>query len=313
MDKQILVVGSLNMDMVIEMDKMPVTGETILGKTLSYIPGGKGANQACAAGKLGGSVRMLGCVGADSFGERQIKNLDSAGVNTESICQRVKEPTGTAVIYVNKEGDNSIVVVAGANGTCDKKYLEQNDKLFQDSEFVVFQMEIPYEAICYGISRAHELGKKVVLNPAPAPQPGEIPDEILSQIDYLTPNETEVIQLGEECGSDMESIKRGAGKLLDKGVGHVLVTLGSQGVLLVDADGERIFPARKVQAVDTTAAGDCFNGALVTRLAEGASLEEAICFANCASSIAVTRKGAQSSIPQKSEVWELMHSDKVVC
>ena len=303
MGKGILIVGSLNMDIVVEMTKMPELGETVMGKHLSYIPGGKGANQACAAGKLGGHVTMLGCVGNDNFGTRQIQLLKESHVCMEYVDVRQEEPTGTAVIYVDGTGANSIVVIPGANACCDIQYLKEHDELFQNCSYAMFQMEIPKEAVYYGIARAKELGKTIILNPAPAPE--ALPEEIWEKIDFFTPNETELAKLAGLKEMDERSIRRGARKILAKGVKQVLVTMGSKGVLWINDKTEQIFPARKVEAVDTTAAGDCFNGAFVTALQQGYSIEDAITFANLASSIVVTRKGAQSSIPERDEVYSI--------
>lgn len=301
MKKGILVIGSLNMDLSIDLAKMPVTGETILGRGIAYKAGGKGANQACAAGKLGGRVRMLGCVGQDEFGQKLVKSLSESGVETDYIKESRDLPTGTAVIYVDDNGDNSIVVIPGANMACDMEYLKEQDEQFHWCDYVVLQMEIPYEAVWYSVKRAKELGKTVILNPAPAPD--EIPEEILSLVDYLTPNETEIIALN---GKSKDDIREGAEKLLGRGVSNVIATLGDRGALLVNRYGETFYPARKVVSVDTTAAGDCFNGAMVAALAEGQSEAEAILFANIASSIAVTRKGAQESLPIREEVAVIM-------
>lgn len=301
MKKGILVIGSLNMDLSIDLAKMPVTGETILGRGIAYKAGGKGANQACAAGKLGGRVRMLGCVGQDEFGQKLVKSLSESGVETDYIKESRDLPTGTAVIYVDDNGDNSIVVIPGANMACDIEYLKEQDEQFRWCDYVVLQMEIPYEAVWYSVKRAKELGKMVILNPAPAPD--EIPEEILSLVDYLTPNETEIIALN---GKSKDDIREGAEKLLSRGVSNVIATLGDRGALLVNRYGETFYPARKVVSVDTTAAGDCFNGAMVAALAEGQSEAEAILFANIASSIAVTRKGAQESLPIREEVAVIM-------
>ena len=301
MKKGILVIGSLNMDLSIDLAKMPVTGETILGRGIAYKAGGKGANQACAAGKLGGRVRMLGCVGQDEFGQKLVKSLSESGVETDYIKESRDLPTGTAVIYVDDNGDNSIVVIPGANMACDIEYLKEQDEQFHWCDYVVLQMEIPYEAVWYSVKRAKELGKMVILNPAPAPD--EIPEEILSLVDYLTPNETEIIALN---GKSKDDIREGAEKLLSRGVSNVIATLGDRGALLVNRYGETFYPARKVVSVDTTAAGDCFNGAMVAALAEGQSEAEAILFANMASSIAVTRKGAQESLPIREEVAVIM-------
>ena len=303
MDKRILIIGSLNMDIVIEMKRMPLIGETVLGKNLTYVPGGKGANQAYAAGKLGGKVTMLGCVGDDSLGQKLKDNLANSGTDASYIRNIEGKPTGTAIIYVNDDGDNSIVVISGANEACDVEYLKQNEALFAECDYVMFQMEIPYETIFYGIRRAKELGKTVVLNPAPAPD--GLPEDIWGKIDYLTPNETELLKLTGQQEMTMDNIRNGAHALLEKGVKNILVTLGDKGVLFVNDRKEKLFPARKVTAVDTTAAGDCSNGAFVTGLAEEMSFDEAIVFANMASSLAVTRKGAQSSIPGREELEEL--------
>ena len=301
MKKGILVIGSLNMDLSIDLAKMPVTGETILGRGIAYKAGGKGANQACAAGRLGGRVRMLGCVGQDEFGQKLVKSLSESGVETDYIKESRDLPTGTAVIYVDDNGDNSIVVIPGANMACDIEYLKAQDEQFHWCDYVVLQMEIPYEAVWYSVKRAKELGKTVILNPAPAPD--KIPEEILSLVDYLTPNETEIIALN---GKSKDDIREGAEKLLSRGVSNVIATLGDRGALLVNRYGETFYPARKVVSVDTTAAGDCFNGAMVAALAEGQSEAEAILFANIASSIAVTRKGAQESLPIREEVAVIM-------
>lgn len=303
MDKRILIIGSLNMDIVIEMKRMPLIGETVLGKNLTYVPGGKGANQAYAAGKLRGKVTMLGCVGDDSLGQKLKENLAKSGTDVSYIKNIEGKPTGTAVIYVNDDGDNSIVVISGANEACDVEYLKQNETLFAENDYVMFQMEIPYETIFYGIRKASELEKTVILNPAPAPD--SLPEDIWDKIDYLTPNETELLKLTGQQEMTMHNIRNGARWLIDKGVKNVLVTLGDKGVLFVNDTEEKLFPARKVTAVDTTAAGDCFNGAFITGLAEEMSFEEAIMFANRASSLAVTRKGAQSSIPGREELDEL--------
>lgn len=333
MNKTILIIGSLNMDLSIPVKHMPQVGETILGKGLTYNPGGKGANQAYAAGRLGGEVRMLGCVGADQFGEVQKSGLAAAGVDVSGLRVSGTLPTGTAVIYVDEAGDNSIVVVAGANDECDIPYLEAHDALFQWCDYLLMQMEIPQDAILWAAKRAKELGKTVILNPAPAPD--SISDELLSYIDYLTPNETELLKLadGEEGGkkggengggksegdaaektscsamagpTTLDTIKAGAAKLLKRGAGCLVVTMGEAGALLARAGQFEVYPARAVRAVDTTAAGDCFNGAFAVALAEGKSEGEAVLFANAASSVAVTRKGAQNSIPSREELEDIL-------
>lgn len=305
MRKQILIIGSLNMDMVIEMAKMPLAGETVLGRSLTYVPGGKGANQAYTVGKLGGKGVMLGSVGSDELGERLREKLEQSGTDTGYVASAADIPTGMAAIYVNDAGDNSIVVIPGANASCDTQFLKKNEELFRESDYVMFQMEIPYPAVFYGIRKAKELGKTVVLNPAPAPSPEEIPEDIWSKIDYLTPNETETAKLSNIPNGSEENIRKGARRLLEKGVKNVLITLGERGALLVNGREEKLYPARKTEAVDTTAAGDCFNGAFVVGLAEGMEVPDAVRFANLAASVTVERKGAQNSIPGREEVDRL--------
>lgn len=299
------------MDMVIDMKTMPRVGETVLGGTLTYVPGGKGANQTYAAGKIGGNVAMLGCVGDDTIGETLIQNLATSGADASAIRRVEGKPTGTAVIYVNEEGDNSIVVVSGANAVCDIAYLKEYDDFIANADYVMLQMEIPYETVFYAIRRAKELGKTVILNPAPAPLAKQIPTDIWDKIDYFTPNETELLKLTNQDVLSEENVKKGAETLIQKGVKHVLVTLGDKGVFYFDGESGEIFPARKVDAVDTTAAGDCFSGAFVTGLSEGKTVADAISMANLASSLAVTRKGAQSSIPTRQEINVLMSSETI--
>lgn len=306
MGKNVLVVGSLNMDLVITVDKLPMVGETILGNDISYIPGGKGANQACAIGRLGGNVTMLGCVGKDNFGTLQKKQLSSCNVDVSFLKESDINPTGTAVIYINSKGENTIVVIPGANKECDVLYLKQNDVLFQQCDYILLQMEIPYEAIIHTLTRAKELGKTVILNPAPAPEPDYLPEEILKLIDHIIPNETELIKLSNEKKIDLDTLERGAKTLITRGAKNVIVTMGDRGSLLVNEKETSHYPARKVQAVDTTAAGDCFNGAFVVGLAEGKTESEAIKLANIASSIVVTRKGAQISIPTREETDSIL-------
>lgn len=304
--KRILVIGSLNMDLTAEMDKMPVLGETVIGTTVHSAPGGKGANQACAAGRLGGRTAMLGCVGTDAFGEGLLKSLEDAGVDAERIARR-KEPSGTATIWVQKGGGNSIVVIPGANGSCDSGYLKKHSDFIGESDLVVLQLEIPLEGLYYAIDTAHQLGKTIILNPAPMTK--ALSAEYLKKTDYLTPNETELSQL---FGIVFPSLPLPAWpELTAEALATELnvtfvVTLGEKGALLADGTRIRRFPSISCKAVDTTAAGDCFNGALAVKLAEGASLEEAIQFAILAAGISVTRQGAQSALPSREEVEGLL-------
>lgn len=300
MKKKILVIGSLNMDMVISVKELPRRGETILGGSPDYIPGGKGANQACAAGKLGGSVTMLGKVGRDAMGRTLKENLAAAGVDVAHVEETPDAPTGMAVIYVSETGSNSIVVVPGANALCDRDYIEANEALIAASDIIVLQLEIPYEAVFRAVELAKKHGRLVVLNPAPAPD--SLPPEVIANLDYFTPNETELARIaGLPVGNTEEAIAAGK-KLVSQGVGTVLATLGEAGALLVTAEDARVIPSLRVKAVDTTAAGDTFNGAFVTALSEGMDEAAAIAFGNKAAAISVTRKGAQTSIPSREEV-----------
>lgn len=294
------------MDIVINVENMPLVGETILGKDIKYVQGGKGANQAYAAGRLGNGVTMLGCVGQDDFGSMLINNLAEAGVSSNHLVRDKVESTGTAIIYINEEGNNNIVVVAGANSQCNVDYLREKDELFQQCDYVLLQMEIPIEAVYYAIERASELGKVVILNPAPAPD--SIPNKILKKLDYITPNETELAKLSNQKTETLDEITCAAESLVAKGVKNVLVTLGERGALLVNENVKELYEAHKVEnVVDTTAAGDCFNSAFIIALAEGKNHAHAISFANKASSIVVTRLGAQSSIPTREEVDQMMN------
>ncbi|OOB80416.1 MAG: ribokinase [Epulopiscium sp. Nuni2H_MBin003] len=297
----ILVIGSLNIDTVIRVAQFPQSGETIIGKSLLNTHGGKGANQACAVGKLGADIKMLGCVGMDSFGDEQLNQLQAYGVDVSSIKRTKTEPTGNAIICVNDSGNNNIIVIQGANKECSVEYLKEHDDDINNCEYVILQMEIPHDAIEYAVKRAKELNKIVILNPAPAPE--QMSEQIYKYVDYLTPNETELATLtGDPVAKNKNEIIKSAKKLLAKGVKNVIVTLGDKGALWVNAVDTIMCIASTVDAVDTTAAGDCFNGAFVVALSEGKSIMGAMKFANKAASISVTRRGAQISIPIRTEV-----------
>lgn len=298
--KKILVIGSLNMDVVIRMRAMPEVGETVLAQDMQLVPGGKGANQACAAGLLGGCVEMLGCVGSDDNGEQLLNSLKRCSVETGRIRRLPDEPTGTAIIQVDREGRNSIIVVPGANRRCDVAYLVENDEAIRQSDILMLQMEIDEAAVHHAIRRGRELGKTVILNPAPAPD--GLPQDVTACLDYLTPNETELAHLAGCAETTVEALTEAAGRMRSLGAENVLVTLGERGALLVSKQGAVVQETMKVTAVDTTAAGDCFNGAFAVGLSEGMDALAAVGFANVAAALAVTRKGAQSSLPNRKEV-----------
>ncbi len=305
--KNILVVGSLNMDMTVSLKNIPKKGETVLGEHLRYVAGGKGANQVVACAKLGATVTMLGSVGSDSHGDILVRNLRNEGVIVDHI-QSPSVSSGLAVIYVEESGKNNIVVIPGANEKTDIAYLEQHEEVFAMCDYILVQMEIPLESVLYAVKKAKQFGAKVILNPAPSPDPSEIISYILQYVDIITPNETELQTLTGWVGEfSLDQLKVSANKLLEQGPSQVIVTLGGQGAALCESGKDPlVLPPPDAEVVDTVAAGDCFNGALVVALSEEKSLEEAIRFANYASTIAVTRKGAQDSIPSRDEVDEFI-------
>lgn len=298
--KKILVIGSLNLDIVVRVDHMPEVGETIVSKDMEMIPGGKGANQAYAVGKLGNSVALLGAVGKDAYGDILMNSLCQAGADVSKIAKR-KENTGLALITVNGEGDNSIVVVAGANSTVDEAYIDENEDAIKDADIIIFQLEIPIETVLYAAQKAKKFGKTVILDPAPVPE--EFPEELYSCIDVIKPNETELRMLIHE-NKDIIDLIQATKTLREKGIKDVIVTLGERGVFINSEEAGIVeIPALKVNAVDTTAAGDSFTAALAVMLSQGKDIRSAAEFANKVASIVVTRRGAQSSIPTKSEVY----------
>ncbi len=300
--KKIVVLGSLNMDFVIRVKERPGVGETVLGENVRLVPGGKGANQAYAAGKLGGAVAMLGAVGEDGYGEQLCQNLRSVRVDTKGIRKLGNVPTGQAFVSVYDSGDNSIIVIPGANGELSREMIEQEMGCIDECDYIVMQMEIPLDVIRYVKEMAVRKGKKVVLDPAPAV--AGLEDEFWKGITILKPNETELGILTGKRPKTQEEIKDAARSMVEKGVETVIVTLGEKGCLLVDAKKEEYFPVHKVKIKDTTAAGDSFIAALVVALCEGKTYEEAVVFAQRVSAIVVTRQGAQTSIPWRREIEE---------
>lgn len=298
--KKILVIGSTNIDYVIHVNDTPVIGETIMSKSFGKYPGGKGANQAYACGRLGGNVSFMSVIGDDDIGKIALKNLKDVNVNLE--CVRTVEgfPTGMAIICVNNEGDNCIMVIPGANALCDKEYIEEHLDWIRETDILVIQMETPEEGVYFALEKAKEFGKLILFNPAPVSQ--DIPKYIFSGLSYITLNETELQKLTGMCVDTLEEICTAAKKLLEWGVRNVIVTMGAKGAIFINDKAENIFAPFTVKPVDTTAAGDTFNAAVAVKLSEGATIDEAIVFANAAASISVTRKGAQTSIPSRQEV-----------
>lgn len=297
---KILVIGSLNIDMVMKVDHMPTAGETILCDGMKLVAGGKGANQACAAGRLGTDVTMLGAIGNDSHGEMQRDSLQRSGVDVSGLITKESVSTGTAFITVNKEGNNSIVVVQGANAQFTPEDIEAHRDLLEECEIVILQLEIPMDTVLYAVKLARTLGKTVILDPAPVPE--HFPEELYQYVDIIKPNESELSRLT-GIADAQNHLEEAVQIVKDHGVKNVLVTLGGDGVYL-DTENEPPvhIPAKKVEVVDTTAAGDSFTAALAAMLLEGKTLKEAAEFANQVSAIVVTREGAQDSIPTLQEV-----------
>lgn len=288
---KISVVGSINMDMTVKAERIPLKGETLKGEDLKYIPGGKGANQAVAMAKLGADVEMFGCVGNDSAGKELVQNLKDMGVKTENIRAVDGVPTGIALITVG-ENDNTIIVVAGANDCVDKAYVDSIKEDLLQSEVVVLQHEIPQETNEYVIRLCHENNVKVVLNPGPA---RPVKKEIVDLVTYLTPNEHEAkIIFGEEIPTE---------ELLQKYPEKLLITQGAKGVSMCLAEGKVLLvPARRAEVVDTTGAGDTLNGAFTVQIAKGESVKDALRFGNIAASLSTEKFGAQGGMPTFEEV-----------
>lgn len=298
----ILVVGSLNMDLVVQLETHPNPGDTVLGSDAQTFPGGKGANQAAAAAKVGGQVKMLGRVGTDGYGEELRTALAKVGVNTD-LVESVEGSSGLALITVDEAGQNIIVVSPGANRQLSPNDIEERH--FEGVKLVLMQLEIPLETVTKVARLAHEQNIPVALNAAPAQ---ELSKELLQNLSYLIVNEGEAAFLSRQLRSSKsaDSDELDVAPLLEAGVGAVIVTLGGEGVTW-QSDGEKVtIKAHSVEVVDTTAAGDAFCGALAVRLAEDVTLEEAIAFANAAGALATTKAGAQPSLPERGEIERLL-------
>jgi len=296
---KILIVGSSNTDMVIKTNHFPAPGETILGGRFLMNAGGKGANQAVAAARLGGMVTFVGKIGDDIFGKQAVQQLEDEGINVDYVAVDPENPSGVALITVDKKGENSIVVAPGSNGTLSSADFDKAIAELNESEFVLMQLEIPIPTVEHVAAIAAEKQKKVILNPAPA---ALLSDELLKNLYLITPNETEAELLTGIKVTDQNSALLAASALHEKGVEIVIITMGSAGAFLLADNESEIISAPKVEAVDTTAAGDTFNGALTVALSEGKTIQESIAFANKAAAISVTRIGAQSSVPFRKEI-----------
>jgi ribokinase len=302
---RVCVIGSANVDYTVALPRLPSPGETVSGGTLLVNLGGKGANQALAARRLGGEVRMIGCVGDDADGRRIGESLAAAGIGVEGLVSSDDAATGTALIMVDAEGRNQIAVAPGANHRLTVEMAAPFAESIAWADIVACQLETPLPVVRWALAEARRHDLVTILNPAPV-QP--LDPDILALVDFLTPNEHEAARLtGLEVDS-LESAREAAGRLLASGAGSVLVTLGESGVLACHADNAVHFPAFSVQVVDTTAAGDAFNGALALGLAAGGTLEQAIPLASAAAALACTKRGAQDSLPWRAEVEAFLRS-----
>ncbi len=296
---RVLVVGSSNTDMIVRLGRLPGPGETVIGGAFSTAAGGKGANQAVGAARAGGRVVFVGRVGADAFGKAALAGLRRDGIDVGHVTSDSASPSGVALIFVAKGGENSIAVASGANERLSPFDVDRAAKAITRADVMLVQLETPLPTVTRAVARASAAGVRVILNPAPA---RSLPDSLLRRVSILTPNEHEAelltgISAGTEAGA-----ARAAEALLRRGVGTVILTLGPKGAYVADAASRALVPGFRVRAIDTTAAGDIFNGALAVALAEGRVLPDAVRFAQAAAALSVTRLGAQPSAPSRPEI-----------
>ncbi|MGO4745878.1 ribokinase [Serratia quinivorans] len=296
---KLVVLGSINADHILNIEQFPRPGETVIGKQYKVAFGGKGANQAVAAGRSGADIAFIACVGADDIGERVRQQLASDRIDTQPIEAIADSTTGVALIFVNADGENVIGIDAGANAAVTPDYLARYQQKVIDADALLMQLESPLETVIAASQLAKQHQTQVILNPAPA---RELPDALLAMIDMITPNETEAQRLTGIAVNDDNDAARASQVLHDKGIATVIITLGSRGVWLSENGNGKLVPGFRVKAVDTIAAGDTFNGALVTALLEGKTMADAVRFAHAAAAIAVTRPGAQPSVPWREEI-----------
>lgn len=296
--KKIVVIGSINMDLVTICERAPRGGETLLGKKFMQIPGGKGANQAVAMGKMKSPVSMLGKIGREGMGDILLDSMKKDGIDISNI-EYCDETTGIAKIIVEENGQNRIIVVPGANYEVDSSYIDRHLDAIKNCDILITQLEIPIETVKYSLKKAKEFGKITILNPAPATK---LDEEIILNSDYIIPNETELELLSGMSITDEKSVINAADVLLKKGIKGLIVTLGSKGCMYISKVERKAFPAYRVKAIDTTAAGDSFIGGFVNGLASGLNFEESIDRGTKVAAISVTRIGAQTSIPTLEEV-----------
>lgn len=307
MKPSLIVIGSTNTDMVIKADHLPAPGETILGGKFLMNPGGKGANQAVAAKRLGGNVIFISKTGTDIFGRQAVQIFEEEGICTDYMISDPVNPSGIALIAIDKNGENAIVVSSGANATLFPSDLKNAIKTISSASIILMQLEIPVETVDFVATMAKSYGTKIILNPAPALQ---LPDTLLPHISILTPNRKEAEMLSGIAITDFDSVQQAATVIRARGVATVIITLGAEGAFICTDELSEMIPAPEVAAIDTTAAGDVFNGALAVALSENATMKEAVAFACHAAALAVTRLGAQSSAPYRKEAEAFMNRGK---
>ena len=295
----IVVIGSCNTDMVVKANRLPVPGETILGGSFYMNPGGKGANQAIAAARLGADVTFISKIGYDLFGLQALEIYKSERINTEFIFTDSKKPSGVALISVDSFGENCIIVASGANQSLSPEDIDKAKDKIREADTILMQLEIPLETVEYATALAYEYGKRVILNPAPA---SSLNNELLKKTNVILPNRIEAEMLSGIKVTNLKSAHRAVQAISCKGIENVVITLGKEGAFVKEKDKYIMIPAKEVDTIDTTGAGDVFSGALSVSLSEGRSLIEAVEFANAAAAIAVTRIGAQSAIPYRTEI-----------
>ncbi len=299
MRKKIVVIGSCNTDMVVKSDRLPVPGETVLGGAFMMNPGGKGANQAVTVARMGGSIAFVAKTGNDLFGKQSIEMYKDEAINTDYIFSDPNLPSGVALISVDTNGENCIVVASGANAALKPKDIDKARSIIEEADILLMQLEVPIETVEYAAKIAHESGVKVILNPAPA---AFLSDELFKYLYAIIPNKSEAEVLSGVNVADWESAKLAADVISLKGVEIVVITLGSKGSLIKDGNIYHQIPALKINAIDTTAAGDTFCGTVCVGLSEGMKIEDAVIMATKAAGITVTRAGAQASIPYRKEL-----------
>ncbi|WP_250472314.1 ribokinase [Caballeronia sp. GAFFF1] len=299
---RVVVVGSLNMDLVARAPRLPKPGETLAGSAFAQAPGGKGANQAVAAARLGAQVAMIGCVGSDANGATLRAGLEAEGIDCAALATSAQAPTGVALIIVDDASQNAIVIVAGSNAQVTPAVIDEQEALLARADVIVCQLETPPETVRAALAAGRRLARTTILNPAPAAS--TLPADWFALIDYLIPNELEAATLSGIAIATPDDARRAARVLKEKGARNVIITLGAQGVFALlgdDTDGQHL-PSPKVEAIDTTAAGDTFIGGFAAELARGSAIADAIAFGQRAAALAVTREGAQPSIPRRSEI-----------